>query len=96
MRSNKEFWRKHWVEALVMLPSYLFLAILIAKLNLLLWIAVIFVSQYILRVTYNNIVVERKFLKNRMTRAQSSVMFFFSQLLVLCAGVVLVSVNPWA
>lgn len=94
MRSSKEYWARHWIEALVMLPSYLFLAILISKLNLLLWIVVIFFAQYVLRGAYNYVVIERRFLEGRATRMQSSIIFFCSQLLVLCVGIFLVSFRP--
>lgn len=91
MMSRKKFWEQHWVEAIVMLPSCLFLVVLVAKLNLFLWLAVIFFAQYMLRVAYNYVVVERKLLQGRVTHFQSSIVLFFSQLLVLCCGILLSS-----
>lgn len=89
MRSSKEYWESHWVEALAMLPSYLFLAILISKLNLLLWIAVIFFAQYVLRGAYRYVVIERILLEGRATRMQRAIIFFCSQLLVWIGFIVI-------
>lgn len=94
MMASKVFWQQHWVEALVMLPTCIFFAILIAKLNLLLWFLAAFFAHYTLRLAYNYVVVEKRLLQSRATHFQCSIIFFVFQLLIFSCWVLLSSINP--
>lgn len=92
MNLTKENWEKKWVEALVMLPSYLTLIILIINLKLILSILIIFLAQCVLGNIYSYIVIEKRLLNSQTSREKSAAIFFLSQLIFLGAGVLLFSV----
>ncbi|CAH1043273.1 hypothetical protein [Halomonas sp. TD01] len=91
MKLAKEDWGKKWVEALVMLPSYLALIVLVVKLNIILSVLIIFVAQCVLGNVYSYIVIEKRLLNDQASREKSAAIFFLSQLFVLGVGVLLIS-----
>ncbi len=83
---KKATWSKQWVEALVMLPSYLTMAVLVTKLDLILWLLAWLLAQYAFGKAYALLVIENRLFDSQMPRKRVAMTLFTVQIFILCSG----------
>lgn len=83
MKMAQEKWEKKWVEALMLLPSYIVFAILITKLSLIYWILLVLFAQYFFGKLYDFAILNKNFLRGRFSRERAAAIFFILQCFAL-------------